>query len=137
MSLAETHLRGEADGCETPAAATPALRSGGILRLEFKRRGDATVLDRLYQSGCLKARLFRPEPRHCAEAVLLNTSGGVVGGDRLSHDIQLGACHACGRHHPGLRETVSRGLLHRDGSNRLERCRRRQRGMVTAGNNCL
>jgi urease accessory protein len=71
------------------------LRSGGVLRLELKRRGDATVLDRLYQSGCLKARLFRPEPGHCAEAVLLNTSGGLVGGDRLFHDIRWGpATHA-------------------------------------------
>jgi urease accessory protein len=71
------------------------LRSGGVLRLAFKRRGDATVLDRLYQSGCLKARLFRPEPQHCAEAVLLNISGGIVGGDRLFHDIRWGpATHA-------------------------------------------
>ena len=95
MSLAETRLRGEADGCETPAAATSVLRSGGVLRLELKRRGDATVLDRLYQSGCLKARLLRSEPRHCAEAVLLNTSGGLVGGDSLFHDIRWGpATHA-------------------------------------------
>lgn len=95
MSLAETRLRGEADGCETPAAAAAALRSSGIVRLEFKRRGDATVLDRLYQSGCLKARLFRPEPRHCTEAAVLNTSGGLVGGDRLFHDIRWGpATHA-------------------------------------------
>jgi len=95
LFLAETHLRGEADGCEPRAAATPVPRSGGVLRLELKRRGDATVLDRLYQSGCLKARLFRPEPRHCAEAVVLNTSGGLVGGDRLFHDIRWGpATHA-------------------------------------------
>lgn len=95
MSLAETQLRGVADGGETPAAATPVPRGGGVLRLELKRREDATVLDQLYQSGCLKARLLRPEPRHCAEAVLLNTSGGLVGGDRLFHDIHWGpATHA-------------------------------------------
>jgi urease accessory protein len=95
LSLGETRRRDEPDGCETPAAAAPVLRGGGVLRLELKRRGDATVLDRLYQSGSLKARLFRPEPRHCAEAVLLNTSGGLVGGDRLFHDIRWGpATHA-------------------------------------------
>ncbi|MGZ5930348.1 MAG: urease accessory protein UreD [Rhizomicrobium sp.] len=95
MSLAETDLRRGPDGRQTSPAATPAPRSGGVLRLELKRRGDATVLGRLYQSGCLKARLFRPEPRHCAEAVLLNTSGGLVGGDRLFHDISWGpATHA-------------------------------------------
>jgi urease accessory protein len=63
------------------------LRSGGVLRLELKRRENKTVLGRLYQSGCLKIRLLKPEPHHCAEAVLLNTSGGIVGGDRLSLDI--------------------------------------------------
>lgn len=95
MSLAETQLRGVADGGETPAATTPVPRGGGVLRLELKRREDTTVLDQLYQSGCLKARLLRPEPRHCAEAVLLNTSGGLVGGDRLFHDIRWGpATHA-------------------------------------------
>ena len=90
MSLAQTHLRSETEDREAPPAATPALCGGGVLWLALKRRGDATVLDRLYQSGCLKARLFRPEPRHCAEAVLLNTSGGIVGGDRLSQDISWG-----------------------------------------------
>jgi len=95
LSLGETRRRDEPGDCETPATATPMLRGGGVLRLELKRRGDATVLDRLYQSGSLKARLFRPEPRHCAEAVLLNTSGGLVGGDRLFHDIRWGpATHA-------------------------------------------
>jgi urease accessory protein len=66
------------------------LRSAGVLRLQLKRRADATVLGELYQSGCLKARLLKPEPHHCTEAVLLNTSGGIVGGDRLSLDIQWG-----------------------------------------------
>src|SRR5581483_5901919 len=48
-----------------------------------------------YESGCLKARLFKPEPQHCAEAVLLNTSGGLVGGDSLFQDIHWGpATHA-------------------------------------------
>src|SRR5205085_11085994 len=90
LALAETQLHDEADGCETLAARAPVPGSGGVLRLALKRRGDATVLDRLYQSGCLKARLFRLEPRHCAEVVLLNTSGGIVGGDRLSQDIDWG-----------------------------------------------
>lgn len=90
MSLAGPHLQHEAKGLETPATAAPMLRGGGILRLALKRRGDATVLDRLYQSGCLKARLTRPEPRHCTEVVMLNTSGGLVGGDRLFHDIGWG-----------------------------------------------
>jgi urease accessory protein len=88
-------VRGESDGSERPAAARHPPHSGGILRLGFKRRDGATVLDWLYQSGCLKARLFKPEPQHCTEAVLLNTSGGLVGGDILFQDIHWGpATHA-------------------------------------------
>ena len=95
MFLAETRPRREEDSRGTMAAGVSGLRSEGILRLQLKRRSDATVLDRLYQSGCLKARLLKTEPYHCAEVVLLNTSGGIVGGDSLSIDIRWGpATHA-------------------------------------------
>lgn len=62
-------------------------RAFGDLRVAFKRRGLATVLDDLRQEGCLKARF--PRPSDWPEAVLLNTSGGVAGGDRLSLDLEL------------------------------------------------
>jgi urease accessory protein len=88
LSLAETQSDRQEDRRQTPVAGASGLRGEGVLRLRFKRRAEATVLGGLYQSGCLKARLFKPEPRHCVEAVLLNTSGGIVGGDRLSLDIQ-------------------------------------------------
>jgi urease accessory protein len=93
LSLAETIVHRQEDR-RGPAAAD-GLRSAGVLQLQFKRRAHVTVLGRLYQSGCLKARLLKPEPDHCAEAVLFNTSGGIVGGDRLSLDIRWGpATHA-------------------------------------------
>ena len=42
--------------------ATPVhQRARGSLRLSFKRRGGATVLDGLRQEGCLKARFPRTE----------------------------------------------------------------------------
>lgn len=95
MSLAEPRPQREKDNQGSVVARTPGFAGENVLQLQFKRRADATVLGRLYQSGCLKARLFKPEPRHCAEAVLLNTSGGIVGGDRLTLDIQWGpAAHA-------------------------------------------
>ncbi|QXX76743.1 urease accessory protein UreD [Methylovirgula sp. HY1] len=65
----------------------PSQRSEGGLRLGFKRRGPLTVLDNLFQSGCLRARILRAEPGHPTEAVLLNTAGGLTGGDRLSLTI--------------------------------------------------
>ena len=65
-------------------------RARGELRLSFKRRGAETVLDRLRQEGCLKARFPRPEPEEWRGAATLNSSGGVAGGDILSTWIEAG-----------------------------------------------
>jgi urease accessory protein len=91
LSLAETRPYRDENSRAMAVARESDLRSGGVLRLHLKRRAGATVLGQLYQSGCLKARLIKSEPHHCTEAVLLNTSGGIVGGDRLSLKIQWGA----------------------------------------------
>jgi urease accessory protein len=64
-------------------------RARGELRLSFKRRGDATVLDGLRQEGCLKARFPHVEHDAWTGAVTLNSSGGVAGGDVL--DIKVAA----------------------------------------------
>jgi urease accessory protein len=60
-----------------------------VARLEFRRRGALTDLARLFQQGSL--RVLRPnvaagEP---VCAVLLNTSGGIVGGDALEIEARL------------------------------------------------
>ncbi len=68
------------------------------MRLSFKRRGAATVLDGLRQEGCLKARFPRPEPGAWTAAVTLNSSGGVAGGDALATTVEAG---------PGTRATVA------------------------------
>lgn len=73
-------------------------RAIGELRVSLKRRGAATVLDGLRQSGCLKARLPRPITHGWADVVTLNTSGGVVGGDRLDAGFVL---------EPGARATIA------------------------------
>lgn len=49
----------------------------------------APRLVRLYQQGCAKARLPRREDR-TAEIVLINTSGGLTGGDRVETAITAG-----------------------------------------------
>jgi urease accessory protein len=71
--------------------AQPLERARGALVLGFRRRGDATVLARLRQEGCLKARLPLVEDAAWAEAVLLNSSGGVAQGDLLRQAITVGA----------------------------------------------
>jgi urease accessory protein len=66
-------------------------RAAGELRVVFKRRGEATVLDDLRQVGCLKARFPRVEQQEWTSAIVLNTSGGVAGGDRLDGAFELRA----------------------------------------------
>jgi urease accessory protein len=66
-------------------------RAFGRLHVALERHGDVTALAVLRQEGCLKARHPRPEPGGIAETVLLNTSGGITGGDDLGTDIRAGA----------------------------------------------
>ena len=67
------------------SAFEPTLqRARGVVRIAAKRRGEATVLDRLFQSGSGKVRIPRGDG---FEAVLLNTAGGVTGGDLFENTI--------------------------------------------------
>ena len=74
-----------------PSEVETHQRAVGELRLSFKLRDGETVLDGLRQSGCLKARFPRPERGAWMNAVTLNTSGGVAGGDLLSSTITFAA----------------------------------------------
>jgi urease accessory protein len=76
-------------GHQRPARAPGPTPPEGVARLEFRRRGAVTEVARLFQQGAL--RVLRPnvpggEP---ACAVLLNTSGGIVGGDVLEIEARL------------------------------------------------
>ena len=51
--------------------------------------GGRNRLERLYQQGCAKAILPRSHAR-LPEAVLVNTSGGITGGDRLDYVMTAG-----------------------------------------------
>jgi urease accessory protein len=74
--------------------SAPVLqRTKGFAACSFKRRDDKTVLDRLHQSGSFKVRLPRLDPGQSPEAVLLNTAGGLTGGDALS--FEGGAAEGC------------------------------------------
>jgi urease accessory protein len=70
-------------------AARPA--ANGIAHLTFARREETTFLARVFQKGAL--RVFRPraEADDCMGAVLLNTSGGIVGGDMLEVSVDVAA----------------------------------------------
>jgi urease accessory protein len=71
-------------------ATTPiaAIRSAGSLSLGFARVDDATRLMAGYQSGCLRARLPRVDPGVRTEVVLINTGGGLTGGDEIEQRLR-------------------------------------------------
>lgn len=64
-------------------ATLPVPRAEGRAVLCY----EAGRLAELYQQGCLKILL----PRGRREAVVVNTSGGITGGDRLALELRLGA----------------------------------------------
>src|ERR1700709_107232 len=66
-------------------------RAVGELRVVGKRFGAETVLDELRQVGCLKARFPRRIVPGWMDVVMLNTGGGVAGGDRLDLAFGVGA----------------------------------------------
>ena len=72
-------------------AAAPTLqRARGEGRVVAKQRDGQTEIERLYQEGCAKVRL--PHTHSDAlQAVLMNTAGGLTGGDRIDWTVEAGA----------------------------------------------
>ena len=78
------------DDTSAPAASLPvAQRVAGRGRLFCGRAGGRTRLQRLYQDGSAKIRMpaVQSDP---LEAVLINTAGGLTGGDRLGWEVDVG-----------------------------------------------
>lgn len=75
----------------SPSEAQPApprlQRTRGEARIAFRARGGSTQLERLYQNGAAKLRLPRVAADAPRQAVLINTAGGLTGGDRISCDV--------------------------------------------------
>jgi urease accessory protein len=91
--------QGSADGADPPAVASPSFavqrlqRAAGEGRIRVDALRGASRLHRLYQDGCAKIRLPRDADARGFEAVLVNTAGGLTGGDRLTWraDVDAGA----------------------------------------------
>ena len=78
---------------DTPAINTPRHtdappRARGRVRVAVQRRAEQTALAELHMSGSLKA-LFPQRRGDGVQAVLLNTAGGITGGD--SFDVAIEA----------------------------------------------
>ncbi len=56
-------------------------RARGVARVSARLRGKVSVLDGLHQSGSM--RVLFPRPASPPTAMLLNTAGGITGGDKF------------------------------------------------------
>jgi len=64
-------------------------RTEGRLEIGFNSRGTLSELSHLYQRGCARARFPTVEQVDIPEAVIINTAGGLTGGDRVAYQIAL------------------------------------------------
>jgi urease accessory protein len=74
------------------AAPSPKLqRASGSIRLGFRRAAGGSALATLYQQGSAKARFPRVPAGLPPEAVIINTAGGLTGGDHFTIDVAVAA----------------------------------------------
>ena len=66
----------------------PLPRSFGAVDLEFRDIGGVTRAHRMYQAGVMRARF--PHVSGPPEAVLINTAGGLTGGDCVTMGVEMG-----------------------------------------------
>jgi urease accessory protein len=63
------------------------IKSQGRLDCEFDRRGGASYVAHAFQSGCLRARPLATNPTDLLTVAVINTAGGLTGGDQLDQQI--------------------------------------------------
>jgi urease accessory protein len=84
-------LAADWDRDATRAGTAGAMqRAHGIGRLSFVRRGEATSVHDSYQEAALRLRMPKPERGAPLEVVIINTAGGLTGGDRFDLAIDAG-----------------------------------------------
>lgn len=105
------------DGITRSESLGHLQRAEGKAQVGFERRAGATRLAHLYQQGCAKIRLPKIHDR-APEAVVLNTAGGLTGGDHLVIEASLAegteavvttqACERIYKSAGGVAEAVNR-----------------------------
>ena len=84
-------LTDDAGSRTAPTPSAPLQRARGRAAIAVEDDGGRGRLAGLHQSGCLKLRLPRAPAGRPREAVLINTAGGLTGGDRLTIEARVGA----------------------------------------------
>jgi urease accessory protein len=74
-----------------PLAVAALERARGVARLAVTAADGRTLLSENYQSGSAKLRFPRAPSGDPFTAVLINTAGGITGGDRFSWSVAVGA----------------------------------------------
>ena len=77
----------------TAKTLAPHQRARGVGDLTVSTGQGKTQVARLYQSGCAKIRTPKTTGPGL-EAIMINSSGGMTGGDRLEWKFNVGA-NAC------------------------------------------
>ena len=75
---------------EQSIAQTPLERGDGCAELRFERRGGATALARLFQRSPCRILFPNAASDDLPVAVMVTTSGGLAGGDRLRLEVEAG-----------------------------------------------
>ena len=97
-------------GLRADSSLEPRLqRSHGCLGLSVAARDGRTAIAGWYQSGAAKARAPKVYTHRGIEALLINTSGGLTGGDTLDVSLAVGEA-ACGVFTSQASEKIYRSL---------------------------
>lgn len=75
---------------EVAAADRISLRATGVARLKAERIAGQTVVMDVDEQGPLRLRFPRVRTADALDVVIVNTGGGVVGGDRLEFEMETG-----------------------------------------------
>ena len=71
-----------------PAQVPPYVRAVGELRADFQSVGSRTQAMNVFETGGLRLRC--PKVAQGCEGVLINSGGGIAGGDKCSYDFDVG-----------------------------------------------
>ncbi len=72
-------------------APAALARSEGRVELRYRVKETSSNLAHLYQRGCGRVRFPTVDHADYPEAVLINTAGGLTGGDHMSYQVTLEA----------------------------------------------
>lgn len=87
MNVADSALRNLTSARQQTA---PLERAHGTVRLSVESDRGETCLHRLFQQGSLKVRFPRRADHSCLHSVLMNTAGGITGGDCFETAVAAG-----------------------------------------------